>query len=104
MCDTTYNKKTFIWNHRWEEDKNPKEFFQILEKVKASGEDFILIVCGKENNNPEFVKAKKIFKQEQKRMPLRSLTQHQIDLLDRMTNTESTQAYSVTHTKVTFQI
>ena len=46
----------------------------------------------------------KIFKQEQKRMPLRSLTQHQIDLLDRMIDTESAQAYSVTHTKVTFKV
>ncbi len=37
-------------------------------------------------------------------MPLLSLTQYQIHLLDRIINTKSVRAFSVTHMKVTFQI
>lgn len=34
------------WNHRWEHDKNPKEFFRILDKLALAGYDFRLVVLG----------------------------------------------------------
>ncbi len=35
-----------IWNHRWEFDKNPEEFFNILDKVLERGLDFRLALLG----------------------------------------------------------
>ena len=35
-----------IWNHRWEFDKNPDEFFRALDAVLASGIDFRLALLG----------------------------------------------------------
>ena len=37
---------TILWNHRWEYDKNPESFFQILFKIKDKGFRFNLIVAG----------------------------------------------------------
>ena len=54
-CELTqWNKKevrkpTFIWNHRWEYDKNPSSFFNALFQLSDSGVDFDLIVLGKGN-------------------------------------------------------
>lgn len=66
--DFTTTKKTteiiFIWNHRWEEDKNPKDFFKVLKNLKGEGLSFKLIVCGKESTNDNFIQAKKEFHQE----------------------------------------
>ena len=66
--DFITTKKTseiiFIWNHRWEEDKNPKDFFKILKKFKDDGLRFKLIVCGKESHNENFIQAKKEFSKE----------------------------------------
>ncbi len=36
-----------LWNHRWEHDKNPEEFFRALEKLRERNLDFHLAVCGK---------------------------------------------------------
>jgi len=36
----------FLWNHRWEHDKNPDSFFRLLRKTKADGRDFKLILLG----------------------------------------------------------
>ncbi len=41
-------KPTFIWNHRWESDKNPALFLDALRRLKKAGISFNLIVCGKE--------------------------------------------------------
>lgn len=47
-------KPTFIWNHRWEYDKNPKSFFNILFQLSDEQIDFDLIVLGKPNQrSPE---------------------------------------------------
>ncbi len=35
-----------VWNHRWEHDKNPEEFFEALRMIKARGLNFQLAVCG----------------------------------------------------------
>jgi len=37
-----------LWNHRWENDKNPEEFFNILELLSSNGVEFQLIVLGEE--------------------------------------------------------
>ena len=33
----TNNAPIILWNHRWEYDKNPEDFFHILYKIKATG-------------------------------------------------------------------
>ena len=35
-----------LWNHRWEHDKNPEQFFAALMELKRRGVDFKLIVLG----------------------------------------------------------
>jgi len=37
-----------LWNHRWEHDKNPEEFFSALFDLEAEGLDFELSVIGKD--------------------------------------------------------
>ncbi len=40
-----------LWNHRWEYDKNPSDFFQALDLVAANGIDFRLIILGQNFRN-----------------------------------------------------
>ena len=49
-----------IWNHRWEFDKNPEEFFHALDSMIERGHDFRLALLGENFNNvPEgFVSAR----------------------------------------------
>jgi len=42
------NPPTVLWNHRWEYDKNPDDFFQVLFDLDKSGIDFRLIVAGEQ--------------------------------------------------------
>ncbi|MEL6252633.1 MAG: DUF3524 domain-containing protein, partial [Bacteroidota bacterium] len=35
-----------LWNHRWEYDKDPDTFFEVLFRLKEEGEPFKLIVAG----------------------------------------------------------
>jgi len=35
-----------LWNHRWEHDKNPEEFFQALYALAEGGVSFSLVVAG----------------------------------------------------------
>ena len=43
-----------LWNHRWEHDKGPEEFFNALFELNAEGLDFGLIVLGEEfGRSPE---------------------------------------------------
>lgn len=39
-------EKYVLWNHRWEFDKGPEEFFESLFQFQEEGIDFKLIVCG----------------------------------------------------------
>jgi glycosyltransferase involved in cell wall biosynthesis len=41
--------KTILWNHRWEEDKNPSDFVKALKVLKENKIDFNLIVTGVKN-------------------------------------------------------
>ncbi len=35
-----------VWNHRWEFDKNPEQFFSVLEEVQGAGLEFRLALLG----------------------------------------------------------
>ncbi len=61
------NKKPLIlWNHRWEYDKNPEDFFQTLFDLKDQGVEFELAVLGQHYSKipPVFNEAKKVLAQE----------------------------------------
>ncbi len=47
-----------LWNHRWEYDKNPAQFFRVLQKMADRGVPFRVAVCGQ-----RFRKAPKVFAQ-----------------------------------------
>ena len=55
-----------LWNHRWEYDKNPTEFFNVLEKVREYGSNFKLAVMGENfNQYPDiFIEAHKSFEDQ----------------------------------------
>lgn len=55
-----HERHTFLWNHRWEYDKNPDAFFDLLMKLNTEGYDFDIIVCGEQYRNapPIFAQAK----------------------------------------------
>ncbi len=53
----------FLWNHRWEYDKNPDVFFQSLFEMKRRKIPFELIVTGK-----SFVNQPKIFDEAKRRL------------------------------------
>ena len=52
-----------IWNHRWEHDKNPEEFFQVLFRLQDEGKPFRLAVLGQ-----SFRKRPAIFDEAKKRL------------------------------------
>ena len=43
--------KTIVWNHRWEHDKNPEEFFTTLYRFQDNGIDFKLRMLGQTFTN-----------------------------------------------------
>ena len=51
-----------IWNHRWEFDKNPDAFFDVLDRMQVQGPDFRLAVMGE-----NFSKKPAVFKNLEKR-------------------------------------
>ncbi|MFT4565999.1 MAG: glycosyltransferase involved in cell wall biosynthesis [Saprospiraceae bacterium] len=54
LPDTSIEKSEqpiIIWNHRWEYDKNPEEFFKALFQLSDEGREFKLVVVGKEYKN-----------------------------------------------------
>jgi glycosyltransferase involved in cell wall biosynthesis len=63
--DTESGPPVIVWNHRWEHDKNPDRFFQILNGIASAGIDFRLILLGKTfpNSPPCFAEAKNTFRQ-----------------------------------------
>ena len=55
------NIPVILWNHRWEYDKNPELFFNILKKVKNNGLRFKLIVIGESfGNSPRIFEESKV--------------------------------------------
>ena len=44
----THDPPLILWNHRWEHDKNPDTFFNILVKLSKKGTEFKLAVLGEE--------------------------------------------------------
>lgn len=59
-----HNRAVVLWNHRWEYDKNPTDFFESLITLHHNGIDFKLIVLGEKTNTypPIFDEAKEILK------------------------------------------
>ncbi len=55
-----------IWNHRWEYDKNPGDFFRALAQLKGEGVPFSLALLGEQYDKspPEFETAKTLFRDE----------------------------------------
>ena len=55
------NPPLIIWNHRWEFDKNPKDFFSALDEMVKRGLDFNLALLGENFQNcpEEFEVARK---------------------------------------------
>ena len=49
-----------LWNHRWEHDKNPEEFFEIMEDISQKEENFNLVILGEEfkDEQPCFTRAR----------------------------------------------
>jgi glycosyltransferase involved in cell wall biosynthesis len=58
-----HQNATLLWNHRWEYDKNPEEFFQLLFRLKEEKIDFKLIVLGE-----SYKKSPAIFAEAEKRL------------------------------------
>lgn len=49
-----YPRAVLLWNHRWEYDKNPEDFFDALFELQDRGVDFRLVVLGANfSRNPE---------------------------------------------------
>ena len=42
--------KTILWNHRWEYDKNPEQFFETLIQLKEENIPFNLIIAGESSS------------------------------------------------------
>ncbi len=47
----TQNPKLILWNHRWEYDKNPAEFFNALYALAERGLDFQVVILGQNFRN-----------------------------------------------------
>lgn len=55
------NFPLIIWNHRWEHDKNPEDFFKALFQLKDEGIFFKLVVLGEQyHNSPEIFNEAKL--------------------------------------------
>lgn len=59
----SHKRAVILWNHRWEYDKNPEDFFQALFTLADRGIDYRLIVLGQ-----SFPKSPAIFKEAQTRL------------------------------------
>lgn len=64
--DVDEHLPVIVWNHRWEHDKNPEEFFAALKSLKELGCAFKLIVLGQSfKYKPKcFSWAKEVFAEE----------------------------------------
>jgi glycosyltransferase involved in cell wall biosynthesis len=39
-------RNLILWNHRWEEDKDPETFFRVMGRLERAGADFRMVVLG----------------------------------------------------------
>lgn len=63
QAEEVSKRAVVLWNHRWEYDKNPEEFFEALFEIQRRGWDFKLVVLGERfSNSPA------IFDEAQKRL------------------------------------
>ena len=64
--ENTDRQPLILWNHRWEHDKNPEEFFSLLRKLKKKRVPFRLALLGESYSNtpPCFSRAAEEFKDE----------------------------------------
>ena len=55
-----------LWNHRWEYDKAPERFFEILQRCQSAGLDFRLVLLGERYGKvpPIFEQARQQFEKE----------------------------------------
>ena len=58
-----YSRAVILWNHRWEYDKNPENFFNALFEIKSRGVEFKLVVLGE-----KFPRYPEIFDEVQERL------------------------------------
>ncbi|MCP3943203.1 MAG: DUF3524 domain-containing protein [Desulfobacteraceae bacterium] len=60
------DRPLIIWNHRWDYDKNPEDFFNVLKALKKKGVGFYLALLGEQYEIiPEVFKmARQIFAEE----------------------------------------
>ena len=60
-CEQNGQAPLIIWNHRWEHDKNPEDFFRILRILKNRGIPFRLALLGESYSaSPECFKQSRI--------------------------------------------
>lgn len=56
-----HKRAVVLWNHRWEYDKNPEAFFNVLYKLQDRGVEFKLIVLGEaRKSSPDIFSEAKI--------------------------------------------
>ncbi len=62
-CDPTSDAPLVLWNHRWEHDKNPQDFFAALNILNDRGVRFNLVLLGENfRNSPiEFAEARALY-------------------------------------------
>ncbi|MEZ5007555.1 MAG: DUF3524 domain-containing protein [Chitinophagales bacterium] len=66
VAEKDFTKPVILWNHRWEYDKNPLDFYNAIKHLQTEQIDFGLIVCGEgfEDQPEEFDKIKTEFSNE----------------------------------------
>ncbi|NOZ07987.1 MAG: DUF3524 domain-containing protein [FCB group bacterium] len=50
--NATHETPLLLWNHRWEYDKNPDDFFRVLDALIHRGMKFELVILGENSGNP----------------------------------------------------
>lgn len=66
QADKRFENPTILWNHRWEYDKNPDDFFNTLKRLQDEQIAFNLVVLGENYKNAPtiFKQVPKLFKNE----------------------------------------
>ena len=75
--DNQESDPVILWNHRWEYDKNPDDFFDVILRLADSGESFRLVVLGE-----NFSQQPEIFEQARRRLGDRILQYGYVEHLE----------------------